>query len=114
MHHDRRLHQLMLQEEMREWLRGPAASQWPSVSDDEDSDATEDAFITAGSMLVQAAGSPADSVSSLHGDLDASEAGIHFRCAPAAALALCAASGLLHAPSLAFDLRAQDSVLSSA
>ena len=80
-HHDRRLHQLMLQEEMREWSRGPAAKQWPTATDDEDSDVTDDALLlTASSSLALAASSPADSVSSLHAEFrDASENTFQFR-----------------------------------
>lgn len=86
-HHDRRLHQLMLQEELREWARGPAAKQWPSTTDDEDSDATDDALLlTASSSLALAASSPADSVSSLHADLmDPSDSAFQFRYTSASA-----------------------------
>ena len=83
-HHDRRLHQLMLQEEMREWSRGPAAKQWPVATDDEDSDVTDEAFLVAGSnALAMASSSPADSVSSLHAEfLDPSDGAFQFRCGP--------------------------------
>ncbi|KAK9812463.1 hypothetical protein WJX73_001778 [Symbiochloris irregularis] len=84
-HHDRRLHQLLLQEEMREWSRGPAAKRWPSLTDDEDSDLGDEA-LWAGTLggtntLAVAASSPADSVSSIHGEnfLDPGDGNFQFR-----------------------------------
>ena len=79
-HHDRRLHQLMLQEDCKEWARHvaglPADGVAPPPSVTSEESEPED-------ILIQPASSPTDSVSSLHAECssDLSKEPPIYRCA---------------------------------